>query len=187
MPPSWRAPKVAEFWNDAAGVLTKVAPMLASAVGGPLAGAATSAIIGALGLSPGASQQDAAAAVVGATPDQLLALKKADEDFAEKMAQLNLDTAKLAFDDRANARGRETVVKDHTPSILAYCILAGSLLAGLAVLAGKVPDTSVLAGVVIGYLFADAKQVLAYYFGSSADDDSKNRMLYNSTPAGPSQ
>lgn len=173
------------FWSDAGGVLSKVAPMLASAVGGPLAGAATTAIIGALGLAPDTSQQAAAAAVMSANPDQLLALKKADQDFAEKMAQLNIDTAKLGYDDRADARGREVQVKDHTPSILAYCILGGSLVAAGLVLGGRVPDGSVLAGVVVGYLFADAKQVMAYYFGANAGDDQKARLLYNSTPAGP--
>jgi hypothetical protein len=173
------------FWDDAAGVLGKVAPMLATAVGGPLAGAATSAIIGALGLAPDTTAQQAAAAVVGATPDQLIALKKADEDFAEKMGQLNLDTAKLGFDDIANARAREATVKDHTPAIMGYILLVGSLGAAGAVLAGIVPDTSLQAGVVLGYLFSEAKQVLSYYFGSSSSSEAKTAMIYNSTPGAP--
>ena len=174
---------MANFWDDAAGVLGRVAPMLATAVGGPLAGAATSAIVGALGLAPDTTQQAAAAAVVGATPDQLIALKKADEDFAAKMAQLNLDTEKLTYDDRANARSREAAVKDHTPAILGYLTVAGAMLGGAAVLSGHVPDNSVLAGVVLGYLFSDAKQVYAYFFGSSSSSDEKTDMIYHSTPA----
>ena len=49
------------IWKAAAGVLSTVAPMLATAVGGPLAGAATNAIIGALGLP----QEDYMRAVTG--------------------------------------------------------------------------------------------------------------------------
>ena len=171
------------FWDDAAGVLGKVAPMLATAVGGPLAGAATSAIVSALGLSPDATPEQAAAAVVGANPDQLIALKKADQDFAEKMAQLQLDTTKLGFDDVANARNREAAVKDYTPAVMGGAIMAGSLGAAWVVLAGYVPDGSILAGVVLGFLFSEAKQVLSYYFGSSAGSDAKTTMLYNSTPS----
>ena len=63
-----------DFWKDAKNTLGAVAPMLASAVGGPLAGAATTAIVNALGLAPDTTQEQAATAVVGATADQLIAL-----------------------------------------------------------------------------------------------------------------
>jgi hypothetical protein len=177
------------FWDGALGVLGKVAPMLASAIGGPLAGAATSAIISALGLPADTTPTQAAAVVAGATPDQLLQLQKADEDFRVKMEQLRLDTTKLAFDDVASARNRETIVKDSTPAIMGYILVLGSLGAAGAVLAGLVPDTSLQAGVVLGYLFSEAKQVLSYYFGSSlgsANKDDTTRAgqtaLANSTP-----
>lgn len=178
---------MSSFWDEAKGILSKFAPVLASAVGGPLAGAATSAIIGALGLAPDTTPEQAATAVVGATPDQMLQLKKADQDFAEKMKQLGIDADKLGNDDRASARAREAAVKDRTPAIMGYTLLVGSLGAAAAVLAGYVPDTSLQAGVVLGYLFSEAKQVLSYYFGSSSSSEAKTAMIYNSTPGAPSR
>lgn len=173
---------MSSFWNEAEGILSKFAPVLASAVGGPFAGIATSAIIGALGLAPDTTPEQAASAVVGATPDQLIKLKMANDELQEKMAQVGVDLAKLGNDDRASARAREAAVKDHTPAVMGYTLLVGSLGAAAAVLAGYVPDTSLQAGVVLGYLFSEAKQVLSYYFGSSSSSEAKTAMIYNSTP-----
>lgn len=170
------------FWDDAVGVLSKIAPTLATAVGGPLAGVATTAIMGALGLSSNSSPEDVAAAVVGATPEQLLALKKADQDFAIQMKQLGVSLEKLGVDDRASARQREMAVRDRNPAIMGYILLVGSMIAAGVVLLGYVPDTSLQAGVVLGYLFSESKQVLSYYFGSSSSSEEKTNMIYNSSP-----
>lgn len=174
---------MSDFWDAAAGVLGTVAPMLATAVGGPLAGVATGAIVKALGLPEGASPQEAAAAVAGANPDQLLALKKADQEFAETMAKLELDTAKLTTDDRASARVRETSVKDRTPSIMGYIVLVGFFGVAAAAVLGYVPENSTMGAMILGYLAGDVKQVLGYYFGGSAGDDTKTNLLFKSTPA----
>jgi hypothetical protein len=171
------------FWDQAAGILGKVAPVLASAIGGPLAGVATSAIIGALGLAPDSTPEQAAAAVVGATADQMIQLKKADQDFEAKMKQLGIDADKLGNDDRASARARDIAVKDHTPSVLAYITVAGAFLAAGAVLTGHVGLDNSLAGAVIGYLFSDSKTVYSFFFGSSSSSEKKTDMIYNSTPA----
>ena len=49
-----------QIWKAAVGVLSTVAPMLATAVGGPLAGAATAAIAKALGLPQELPPEDVA-------------------------------------------------------------------------------------------------------------------------------
>jgi hypothetical protein len=75
------------------GVAT-LAPTVASMLGGPLAGTAVTALEGLFGITPaaGASVDDRAAAlapaVAAATPDQVLALKKADYDFQVQMATI---------------------------------------------------------------------------------------------------
>jgi hypothetical protein len=160
---------MANIWDDAVGVLGKVAPMLATAVGGPLAGAATSAIISALGLSPDTTAQGAAAAVIGATPDQLIALKKADEDFAVKMGQLNLDTAKLAFDDKANAREREMTIRDRTPMALGMSVTVGFFALLTMMAFHELPSANqAILNTMVGGLGTGFALVLSYYFGSSA-------------------
>ncbi len=159
---------MSDFWTTAGKTLGTVAPMLASAVGGPLAGAATSAIISALGLAPDTTQEAAAAAVVGANADQLLALKKADQDFAEKMAQLQIDASKLTYDDRANARARETAVRDYTPAALAAGITAGFFaLLGLMAFRDLPSGNTQILNIMLGSLGAGFTMVLSYYFGAS--------------------
>jgi hypothetical protein len=119
------------IWKAAAGVLSTVAPMLATAVGGPLAGAATNAIIGALGLPQDTPPEQVAAAVQSATPEQLLALKRAEQEFAVKMRELDVTLEQLRFSDTANARAREIAVRDWMPRALGLMVVAAAISAVL--------------------------------------------------------
>ena len=173
---------MSDFWTDAGNALATVAPTLATAIGGPLAGTATNFVLKALGLTPDTSKQQLAASIVNATPEQLLALKQADNEFVEHMAQLQLDTSKLMYDDIDSARKREASVKDYMPSMLGSIIVLGMMGTTFAVLGGYVKADSVLAGTMLGYLFSESKQVLAYYFGSSMGSDDKNELLLQAIP-----
>lgn len=160
---------MADFWNAAKGVLGVVAPTLATAVGGPFAGVATRAIIGALGLAPDTKPEDVAATVAGATPEQLVALKQAELDFTAKMKQLDIDAAKLAYDDTANARAREVSVRDHTPAVLGYAITGGFFgLLGLMMFHALPPDSKDLLNIMLGALGTGFTLMLSYYYGSSS-------------------
>jgi hypothetical protein len=117
----------ADFWDTAKGVLGAVAPTIATALGGPLAGIAVGALTKAIGLAPDSSQATLASAIAGATPDQLLAIKRAENEFQETMTALEVSRDKLTYDDRANARGRQAGTKDSTPTIMGYIILAGTI------------------------------------------------------------
>src|SRR5207237_5130961 len=70
-----------------------------------------------------------AEAMANATPDQLLALKKADQEYALQMQSLGFkntaDLAAIAASDTASARAREIAVKDNTPKILSYIVTIG--------------------------------------------------------------
>lgn len=156
-----------------------VAPTIATALGGPLAGLATKAIVGALGLDDGASEAEIASAVAKATPEQLLALKQADNKLVVDMETLGVERERIAQADRASARDREARVMDFTPKVLATVIIGGFLATVYMVLAGYVdglkdPLTAALVGTLIGYVSAKADQVVAYYFGSSASSKAKD-------------
>ena len=84
-----------------------VAPTIATAVGGPLAGMATRAISEALLGKPDGTEEELAQAAANATPEQLLALKKAEQDFAVRMRELDIDLERIANEDRNSARDRE--------------------------------------------------------------------------------
>ena len=76
---------------DWKSIVRTVAPVLGTAIGGPLGGLATRTIAGALLGDENATEDQIAAAVQSASPDQLLALKKADEEFKVRMKELDID------------------------------------------------------------------------------------------------
>jgi hypothetical protein len=175
---------MADFGTEVLGVLGAVAPALATAVGGPLAGAAVRAIGSALGLPDGTTASAVSAAVLGATPDQLLALKKADNDFAQQMKQLDVDFAKLSSEDAASARAREIAVHDHTPSLLAFALTAGFFgLLGLMAFHALPTENMTAVNVMLGALGTAWMAAMNYFFGSTYGSKTKDAMLFQSVPA----
>jgi len=174
---------VNSFWDEAKQVLGVVAPTLGSAVGGPLGGLAANLLVGALGLDPTTPAPAVAAAIVGATPDQLLAIKSAEQQFTLALKQLDVSAETVAAGDRASARERETAVKDRTPAILAYGLTVGffGLLTFLCF--ASVPTTSHdLLVAMTGVLGTAWISCVGYYFGTSAGSDRKTELLAQSTP-----
>jgi hypothetical protein len=159
-----------------------VAPSIASAVGGPLAGMATRVISEALLGKPDGTEQELLQAAEKATPEQLLALKQAENDFAVKMRELDIDLERIAGADRDSARNREIKVRDWMPRILAFVIVAGFMLTVFLVLLGYVdgmrdPLMATTVGTLIGFVSAKCEQVVAYYFGSSAGSKAKDEAI----------
>ena len=171
---------------DLKNILGTVAPWIGTALCGPLGGMAISAAADALGLS---DKTEAAlkTALSGATPEQMLAVKKADQDFAVRMQELGFTNLQkleeIAAGDRDSARKREEVVQDYTPRVLAYTIIFGFVAMAFGILFGQLHADTVLTGTVIGYLSAKAEQVAAYYFGSTAGSSRKTELLAQSAPA----
>src|SRR5690348_2915339 len=157
-------------------LLGTVAPVIASALGTPLAGVAVKAACEALGLS--AHTEDAlSTALSGAKPEDLLKLKQADQQFQKDMKALDIDLERINAGDRDSARKREAAVGDKTTRNLAYLIvLGGGVMIGCTS-AGFTKVDSVLAGTLIGYAVSEMKQVLTYYFGSSAGSKEKDNTL----------
>lgn len=110
------------FSDKAKQVIATVAPLLGTALGGPLGTAAGALLVKALGTNPG-DEKAAESALLTASPETLAAIKKAEEDFQVQMRQLGITEEKLTYDDIANARAREIAVKDTTPRNLAYMII----------------------------------------------------------------
>lgn len=160
-----------------------VAPSIASAVGGPLAGMATRAISEALLGKPDGTEQELENAVASATPEQLLALKKAEQEFAVKMRELDIDLERISNADRDSARSREVSLRDWTPRVLAGLITVGYFGVLFWMLRFGLPNTgsSEALLVMLGALGTAWGGVVAYYFGSSAGSKEKteamNRMV----------
>ena len=86
---------------DIKAILKSAAPMLGAAIGGPFGGMAAKFAVEALG-NPDAKPEDLPALLASATPEQIAAVKKADQDFQVRMRELGFDNeqklAALAVD-----------------------------------------------------------------------------------------
>ena len=165
-------------WKDIVG---KVAPMLGAAIGGPLGSIAVTGIANALGLSE-KTEAAITEALAGTTPEQLLALKNADQTFALKMQELGFANAKdieaLAVGDRDSARKREMIVQDKTPRNLAYSVTGGFFGILMFMMFFEIPMASRdIINIMLGTLGASFSGIIGYYFGSTAGSKLKTELL----------
>lgn len=166
------------------GIFKGAFPFISTALtaGGPLGTMASAAIGKALGVE---KVDDPEQAIAGATPEQLLALKNAEQEFAARMAELGFNTVEkleeIAAADRNSARQREIAVRDKTPMILAF-IVVGMVISiegfiiwhGLGMMDAT---TAAIVGRILGTLETGLVMVLAYYFGSSSGSADKTAIL----------
>lgn len=182
-------------WDDALNVVEKLAPTIGTCIGGPLVGGALSALESVFGLTPKPDtttddrQTAIAAAISGATPEQLAAMRKADQDYAVAMAQAGFkDTetlASLKVQDTVSARDMQTANKSAVPAWLTFVITVGffGLLIGLFCV--PVPDASkALIYSATGTLGTVWLVVVHFWFGSTSDTGQVNDLLAKSVPAG---
>lgn len=157
-------------------VVKAVAPVLGTALGGPLGAMALAQVSNAVLGKPDGSEDEIATALQ--SPDALVKLKEADHAFKAKMAELGVNLEKIAAEDRASARQREVQTQDPTTRRLAYLYTAGYFGALWSVWQYGMPAEmkDILIG-LLGVLTAAQAAIMQYYFGSSAGSSSKNSIL----------
>jgi hypothetical protein len=159
-----------------------VAPSLATAVGGPLAGMATRAISDALLGKPDGTEDELIDAASKASPDQLLALKKAEQDFAVRMRELEIDLQRIDAADRSSAREREVKTGDWTPRALAGAVTLGFFgVLGYMIAYGLPSQGGEALLVMLGTLGTAWGGIVSYYFGSSAGSKEKSEAMNRMT------
>jgi len=96
-------------------ILKSVAPMIATALGGPLAGAAVSFLSSKLGIDPAVVEQT----VAGMTPAQLVQMKQYDNEFKLEMAKvgISIDMAQIAVNTE-EAKSGSTFVAGGRPAAI---------------------------------------------------------------------
>lgn len=166
---------------DYKDIIRTVAPWLAGTLGGPLAAMAVTAVSDALGLSDkttDAIQQ----AISGAGPEQLLALKTADQAFALQMRALGFkqlaDLEALAAGDRDSARKMQVAAPSIVPALLT-CFVVGAFTATLILLLKfDVPATNRdIVVYMIGQLSGGFTSALAFWLGTTRDSGRKTELL----------
>lgn len=173
---------------DVLGFMRKAAPWLSAAATGnvpALVGLAAQTVGGIIGGKVDAHPDAIAAAVAGASPEQLMQFQLADKEIEARMNALGFqsvtDLEKIAADDRANAREREKTLKDHLPAVLAIGVTLGFFgVLLLAFIKGVNEQSRDLANIMIGTLGTAWVSVISYYFGSSAGSAQKTDLLAKS-------
>ena len=165
-----------------------IAPVLGTALGGPLAGAAIAELASALLGNKDATEADVATAIASGrlTGEQVVAVKQAGIAFDTRMRELDIDVLKInqaadaaLIQDTADARhtfgAHENVFVLGCIILGAFGALMGLVLTGcFFLMTGRVTvDPGTLAvcagliGTVVGYVAANAQQVVSFFYGSS--------------------
>jgi hypothetical protein len=160
--------------------LKTLAPTIATALGGPLAGMAVSAVAKAIGCEP-----DEVQGIISSnklTAEQVASIQLAELELKKQAQSMGLDFAKLTVEDRKSARDMQIATKSMLVPSLAILIVSAFIGVVIATLGGFAVIDSVLAGTLIGYLSAKAEQVVNFYFGSSAGSQAKTELLARAEP-----
>ncbi|MDA9624615.1 hypothetical protein N9S40_00095 [Candidatus Pelagibacter sp.] len=150
------------------GLIGAVAPTIGTALGGPMGGMAANMIADVLGVpnTPKAIEK----AIQEATPEQMLELKKAEQDFELQMKELDVDVFKLETADIQDARGKFS--KDWTARIVGVAVVGGFMgYIFLVTLQPPEQNSEALINLVLGYLGGLASAVISFYFGASHKQD----------------
>ena len=159
--------------NDLISMVSKFAPAIGTALGGPLGGMAVSALAKQFGVA-----------------DEVEAVTKAimaDPEAEAKIKQLEHDKFKAILADKDSARKREmavvqsdsapTINKIVTPALALGVTGLSFVLFAVLIFVEVKPEAKDILIYILGVLSAAVTQILSYYFGSSVGSKDKGDQL----------
>ena len=153
----------------------QIAPTIATALGGPLAGMAVSAISKAIGVEP--EKVGDLISNNKLTAEQIAQVKIAEIELQKQANELGLNFEKLAVDDRKSAREMQATTRSIVPPVLAAIVTFGFFGIMVMMLLGKVDSNNPAILMMLGSLGTAWTGIIAYYFGSSAGSQAKTDLL----------
>ena len=159
--------------NELLGLLKGIAPTLATAVAGPLGGAAVTALASKFGVS---DSVDAVAKAIAGDPKA-----------AEKLQELELEMAKIDASNTADARKMNSEIQNSTTAswlakniayVIDVAIIAGALTMTFVVFIVGVPEQNKsMAFTALGSLWTLTGTVVNFHRGSSAGSKAKTEEM----------
>jgi len=159
--------------NELLGLLKGIAPTVATAVAGPLGGAAVTALANKFGVS---DSVDAVAKAIAGDPKA-----------AEKLAELELEMAKLDMANTADARKMNSEIQNSTTAswlakniayVIDVAIIVGALTMTFVVFIVGVPEQNKsMAFTALGSLWTLTGTVVNFHRGSSAGSKAKTEEM----------
>ena len=170
--------------DDWKKLLGTVAPLVGTALGGPLGGVAASFVADKLGLS-----DKTVAAVTEAlqdgklTPEQVGQIKQAEIDFQKFLKTNEIDLEKVHAADRDSARKMLMATGSYVPAALTFIVTFGyfTVLIGMMLKMFEVADSQVML-IMLGQLGTAWGVCIAFWMGTTKNSADKTNLLANSAP-----
>jgi hypothetical protein len=147
-------------------LLKSLAPTIASAAGGPMAGMAVKMAANKLGI-PNATANEIED-LIEREPEKAVVLKQADKEFKNRIREMEIDleSFKTEVEDRKDAR--EKFADDLTPKV--FCILAlimyGAYVMTVTIMPHDQNDETIIS-LVLGQLSGILGTCAAFFYGGS--------------------
>ena len=155
--------------------LKQIAPTIATALGGPLAGMAVSAISKAIGVD-----EEKVGDLISSnklTADQIAQVKLAEIELQKQAQELGLNFEKLEVEDRKSARDMQSATRSMMPPLLAGAVTVGFFSIMVMMFFNKIDANNPAILMMLGSLGTAWTGIIAYYFGSSAGSQAKTDLL----------
>jgi len=155
--------------------LKQIAPTVATAMGGPLAGMAVSAISKAIGVDP-----DKVGDLISSnklSAEQIAQVKIAEIELQKQAQELGLNFEKLEVEDRKSARDMQAATKSLMPPVLAAAVTLGFFSIMVMMFFNQIDANNPAILMMLGSLGTAWTGIIAYYFGSSAGSQAKTELL----------
>jgi hypothetical protein len=157
--------------------IKSVAPMIGTALGGPLGGMAIGLLADKLGV-----QEKTISAVSDAisdsklSPEQVTSIRQAEIEFQKFLGQNKIDLAKLDVENTKSAREMHIANKSYTPQVLSFVITVGFFGVLYYMLTMEAKPTEALL-IMLGSLGTAWAAVCNFWFGSTAGSARKTDLL----------
>lgn len=163
--------------TDWLGIVKTIAPTVASALLGPLGGAAVAAIGGIIGV-PDATQDTIKQVITNGqlTQEQLGKLRELELKYKADELERGFRYAELEYKDIDSARAMQTATGSWVPGVLALSVTVGFFGILSWMLVGEPPKSDALL-VMLGSLGTAWTAIISFYFGSSHGSQRKSELL----------
>ena len=150
------------------GLLKSLAPTIASAAGGPMAGMAVKMAAKKLGL-PDTATANEIEDLIERDRDKAVMVREADKEFKDYIREMEIDleSFKVEVDDRKDAR--ENFATDWTPKV--FSVLTLLLYGGFVMIVTLMPhdqNDETIISLVLGQLSGILGTAAAFFYGSSS-------------------
>ncbi len=153
--------------------LVAIAPTLASAFGGPLAGTATKFMTDKFLLDSDDSIEDF---VLNATPEQLASIKQSDQEFKIEMEKLGVDVFKLEVADKDSARKHNA--DSNMPAILSISLTVFIVGIVCALFYTEPPaGAREVLFMLLGVVIKEWSNSMHYWYGTTRSSSDKTKLL----------